>query len=335
MRVFLAGMPAFAIFETLKRFLQAQGIMSASTYVLFISAPINVVLNYVLVWHKTFGIGFLGAPLAVVTTYWLQAFLLLLYIRFIDGKEAWSGFSRLAFSNWSPMMRLAIPGVICVASEWGAFEITSLAASYLGNNELAAQSILNTSASIIFQAPFAVSVAVSTRVGNLLGGKLGRAAKISCDVGLIMASMLAAFSAAGLFLLRHRWGYLFTSDETVVVLVSDVIPLLSFFEIFDCLGAIAGGILRGMGLQAVGAYVNIPSVNQLSIVTRHELTRIVLRCCTTDRFGSHIQGWFGFIWNMDRHVACSRSGSIHRNSLHPSNGLETSSTRHGSQTCSG
>lgn len=61
MKVFLIGAPGFAIFETLKRFLQAQGLMTASTYVLFISAPINVLLNYVLVWHETIGFGFLGA----------------------------------------------------------------------------------------------------------------------------------------------------------------------------------------------------------------------------------------------------------------------------------
>lgn len=156
------------------------------------------------------------------------------------------------------MLRLAVPGVIMVASEWGAFEITSLAASYIGVSALAAQSILNTTASILFQAPFAVSVAVSTRVGNLIGGKLGRVAKISCDVGLFMACGIAIFSAVGLYLLRTHWGYLFTDDVEVVHLVSDLMALLSFFEIFDCLGAIAGGILRGMGRQSVGAFVNVP-----------------------------------------------------------------------------
>lgn len=263
MKVFILGMPAFALFETCKRFLQAQGLMTASTYVLFISAPINIILNYALVWHKTIGFGFLGAPTAVVITYWLQATLLILYICFVDGKQAWNGFSKAAFKNWGPMTKLAVPGVICVCSEWGAFEITSLAASYLGKNELAAQSILNTTASIIFQIPFAISVAVSSRVGNLLGGGLGRAAKISCDVALTMAAIISLLSAAALFLFRRRWGLLFTNDHDVVLLVSEVLPLLAFFEIFDCLGAIAGGILRGMGRQSFGAYVNIPSVNSL------------------------------------------------------------------------
>lgn len=126
MRVYAYGLPGFSIFEVMKRYLQAQGIMVASTYVLFLTAPINAALNYLLVWHQTFGIGFLGAPLAVAITYTAQAILLLLYIYCLDNKDTWPGFSKAALRNWQPMIRLSIPGVIMVASEWGAFEVTSL-----------------------------------------------------------------------------------------------------------------------------------------------------------------------------------------------------------------
>lgn len=97
-------------------------------------------------------------------------------------------------------------------------------------------------------------------MGNLLGGGCARPAKLSSEVGLVMGSIIAAFSAICLFAARHKWGYLFTNDPDVVALVSAVVPLLSLFEIFDCLGAVAGGILRGMGRQSVGAFVNLPSV---------------------------------------------------------------------------
>lgn len=77
----------------------------------------------------------------------------------------------------------------------------------------------------------------------------------------MMASIIALFSAGSLFLARHKWGYLFTDDAEVVALVSSVVPLLSLFEIFDCTAAVCGGILRGMGRQSIGAFVNIPSVS--------------------------------------------------------------------------
>jgi multidrug resistance protein, MATE family len=37
--------------------------------------------------------------------------------RFIDGKEAWGGFSKKAFHNWGPMLGFATSGVVMTCSE--------------------------------------------------------------------------------------------------------------------------------------------------------------------------------------------------------------------------
>lgn len=50
LRILTFGAPGYALFEAGKRFVQSQGIFTASTYVLLICAPLNAVLNYVLVW---------------------------------------------------------------------------------------------------------------------------------------------------------------------------------------------------------------------------------------------------------------------------------------------
>ncbi|OLL24415.1 putative transporter [Neolecta irregularis DAH-3] len=247
----LISRPAYAIFEVEKRFLQAQGIFSASTRVLFLTAPINVILNYILVWHPKIGFGFLGAPTAVCITYWLQVVLLTLYIAYVNGKQAWCGFSKRAFINWGLMIKLAIPGVIM----WAAFEVLALAAAFISSNALAAQSILGTTASILFQTPFAVAVAVSTRIGNLLGAGLVKPAKMAANVAIVMALILGLFTWAGLFLFRHNLGKLFTGDAKVVALVASVLPLSAVFEILDCFSAVAGGILRGTGKQKIGGYI--------------------------------------------------------------------------------
>jgi len=38
-------------------------------------------------------------------------------LRFIDGKEAWGGFSKKAFRNWGPMINFAISGIVMTCSE--------------------------------------------------------------------------------------------------------------------------------------------------------------------------------------------------------------------------
>lgn len=65
LRVMLPGVPAYAGFEVCRRYLQAQGLMSASTVVLLFVSPLNALMNYLLVWGpESIRLGFVGAPLA-------------------------------------------------------------------------------------------------------------------------------------------------------------------------------------------------------------------------------------------------------------------------------
>ena len=50
LKIVLLGAPGYATFESAKRFLQAQGIFSASLYVLIICAPLNALMNWLFVW---------------------------------------------------------------------------------------------------------------------------------------------------------------------------------------------------------------------------------------------------------------------------------------------
>lgn len=98
LRVLMLGTPGVAAFESGKRFVQAQGLFHATTVVLLIGAPLNILANWFFVWRLE--LGFSGAAAAVVFTQNLLPFLLFLHVRFIEGMECWNGLSRRAFSNW-------------------------------------------------------------------------------------------------------------------------------------------------------------------------------------------------------------------------------------------
>lgn len=180
LRIALLGTPAYAAFEGGKRFVQAQGLFHATTYVLLVAAPTNMFLNWLFVWKL--GWGFVGAPTAVAITQNMLPALLFLYVWKIDGSQAWGGFRKSALKNWGPMIRLALPGMIMVVAEWFAFEILTLASGRMGVEFLAAQSVLVTVTSTTFQIPFPLSIAGSTRLANLIGAKLVDAAKTSAKV---------------------------------------------------------------------------------------------------------------------------------------------------------
>ena len=252
LKVVVVGAPGYAAFEAGKRYVQAQGLFSASLYVLLFCAPLNAFMNWLFVWK--FDWGFVGAPIAVAITDNLLPIGLFIYVRFFskNGMSCWNGFSKKAWHNWGPMVKLALPGVIMIEAEVLAFEILTFAASYFGQRPLAAQSVLATLTSLTFQIPFPLSIAGSTRVANLIGATLADAAKISTKVTFIAAVVVGIVNVTLLSSLKNYIPKLFTDDEEVIRIVSEILPLCAAFQLFDALAAACNGILRGLGRQEFG-----------------------------------------------------------------------------------
>lgn len=155
------------------------------------------------------------------------------------------------------MIRLALPGLLMVEAEVLAFEILTLAASRFGTAHLAAQSVVTTIISFTFQIPFPIGIAASTRIANLIGATLADAAKVSAKVAGVTATAVGVFNVVLLFGLRSYVPRLFTSDPVVIDLVAKIMPLVAAFQLFDALSACCNGILRGLGRQEVGGYVQL------------------------------------------------------------------------------
>ncbi|KAK2763305.1 hypothetical protein FQN54_009941 [Arachnomyces sp. PD_36] len=255
LKVVLIGAPGLACFESGKRYVQAQGLFSASLYVLLICAPLNAFMNWLFVWQ--FGWGFIGAPIAVAITDILLPIFLFLYVYLFASRECWNGFTTRAFHNWLPMIRLALPGLVMIEAEVLAFEILTLASSYLGTTNLAAQSVLATVSAITFQIPFPVSIAASTRIANLIGAALPDAARTSAKVAVAGATLVGLFNVIIISSLRNFIPTLFTSDPEVSSAISKVLPLVAAFQLFDALAANCNGNLRGIGRQEIGGYVQL------------------------------------------------------------------------------
>lgn len=257
LKVVLIGAPGYAAFEAGKRFVQAQGMFSASLMVLLICAPLNAFMNWLFVWH--FKMGFVGAPIAVAITDNLLPLGLWIYVYFFskNGMSCWNGFTKQSFRNWGPMIRLAIPGVVMVEAECLAFELLTFASSFFGVEILAAQSVLATLTSITFMIPFPLSIAASTRVANLIGATLADAAKLTAKVATVGAFIIGIFNVVLLSALKDHIPYLFTSDPEVIEVVSAILPLCAAFQLFDALAALCNGLLRGLGRQHFGGYVQL------------------------------------------------------------------------------
>lgn len=73
----------------------------------------------------------------------------------------------------------------------------------------------------------------------------------------IVATVVGLFNVALLSSLRFHIPQLFTDDQPVIDLVAAVVPICAAFQLFDALAASCNGLLRGLGRQEIGGYVNL------------------------------------------------------------------------------
>lgn len=271
------GMPGFVLFECGKRFLECQGIFHASTVVLFVCAPLNALMNYVLVWDERIGIGYLGAPLSVSINCWLMTLGLLLYTIFtkdeIKPLKCWNGIIKpnQVFKNWRKMFNLAVPGILMVETEFLGFEILTIFASHLGQDALGAQSIVATVASLSYQIPFAISVATSARVANFIGASLWESCIVACKTSLLLSFVCSSLNMLVTLGFKRQIATMFSKEEDVVHLVVTTLPFLAFMQIFDAFNASTAGCLRGQGRQKIGGYINMLAFYAIGIPLAYTL----------------------------------------------------------------
>ncbi|KAI5921179.1 mate-domain-containing protein [Camillea tinctor] len=266
LRVSLVGMPGYASFEAGKRFLQAQGDFKSAMVILVICTPVNAVLSWVLAFKLDMGLG--GAALGAALTNNLRPLLLLAYIMMPSGRwshQCWGGFSRSALTKWGPMVQLSFAGSLVNLGEWAAFEIVAFSTSYLSTTHLAAQTLLTTISVVSWHIPFSISVAISTRIGHLVGAGLLSTARRAAAIYACVFTFIGCFDGFVIFILRNQLTRFFSDDPSVCTLAVKSMLAVAFFQIIDSFICYTNGMIRGLGRQSVAAFV-VFGVNYLAAV---------------------------------------------------------------------
>ncbi|XP_077993657.1 multidrug and toxin extrusion protein 1-like [Glandiceps talaboti] len=251
----LAGIPAIFLFAIFSKYLLSQSIVLPIVVIAAIVNVINVPLHYVLVFplHQ----GLRGAAIAQTISQWLQTLALIIYIWLRKlHHPTWPGWSFYCLKDWGMFTRLGVAGIFMVSVEWWALEIGAVLTGAAASIQLDAQAILYQLVIITFMYPFGMGVAASVRVGNALGGGDKDKAKNTAKVAIVCTWIGAAASAVIILSLKSLLGKAFTNDQTIVDLVSSALPIVALFQFFDSSAACCSGIMRGCGLQRLGAFLD-------------------------------------------------------------------------------
>ncbi|XP_050941253.1 protein DETOXIFICATION 16-like isoform X2 [Cucumis melo] len=235
-------------------------------------AAATAVLHCFVCWGLVFrsGLGNRGAALANAMSYWINAVALAVYVRVSPScRRTWTGFSSEAFRGIFNFLKLSIPSALMLSLEIWSFEMVVLLSGLLPNPKLETSvlSISLNTAYMIYMIPLGISGAVSTRVSNELGARRSMAAILAGRVAMGMVATEGTMAAIIIIVGRRLWGYSYSTDETMVGYLAQILVLLAILHIFDGIQSILSGITRGCGRQKIGAFINLGAYYLVGIPT--------------------------------------------------------------------
>ncbi|RVX21507.1 Protein detoxification 48 [Vitis vinifera] len=119
--------------------------------------------------------------------------------------------------------------------------------------------ILIQATSLVYIFPSSLSLAVSTRVGNMLGANQPGKAKVSALVALSCAIFTSFIAMSFMTTMRNAWGQAFSADKAIVSLTAMTMPVVGLCELGNCPQTTGCGVLRGSARPTLGANINLGS----------------------------------------------------------------------------
>lgn len=243
------GGPGLAALMVLSSFFRGLGDTRTPLVVSVIATLTNVVLDWGLIFGQL-GLpawGVRGAGSATAIAEWLGAILLLL--AFWRRGPARYGTQPVApnRAELRRFLRTSLP----IGGQWfiemSSFALFSTLLARMGDEAMAASQALIALLSLSFMQAMGISIASATLVGRYVGRRdpesAARSHRTAVRLTLVMATGIAvAFISFPATLIR-----LFSDEASVIRMGLPLIALGGVFQLFDALGIVASGSLRGAG----------------------------------------------------------------------------------------
>lgn len=258
----IPGLFPYYLFKVLTKHLQTQNKLAPSVWIGILANLLNAFFNWALIFAA--GWGLRGAPWATSLTRAFEFVLIVIYVysqrSSSKAKATWPTFSRenMTYAVLKPFWKLGLSGALSITAEAWSFEITTILAGLLGTVAIDAHIITLSIATFIFLSfPFAIGIAASIRVGQLIGDERPDDAKRSAHTSFVLSGVIQASLVCILLPCKNILGRLFSSDQEVASLVSLLIPISCIFMMGDSIQATIGGVFRGLGLQNYVLVLNV------------------------------------------------------------------------------
>ena len=227
----------------LKEFLQSYEIVFVPNFLMILSVFLNLYLNCIFVfgWYGFPAMGVAGIALA--TTFVRTAIALALL-----GYCLWKfNFTSFKDTNYyKQIFKIGIPISAAIMIEFLAFNYIAIVLGRVSGVYAAAHNIILVISSTMFMIPMGISNALAVKIGYANGARnyTELIKYIKNGVGVTLSFM--TFSALVLSIFPSQLASIFTTDKSLVTLITPAMVLVAVFQLSDGLQSALGGIYKGL-----------------------------------------------------------------------------------------
>ena len=244
-------LPFGMFYGSFKQFLEGVGNTKSAMIVTIITNVINIALNYIFIFGKCGfePMGVYGAGLSTLISRILNPILLGGYFIYAKRyREYISLFSRKAkhWRNSVHLLKMGLPISGQMVLEALAFIVTGIMMGWFGTEAISANQIGNTYGNCTFLMVLSLGSATTICVSHAFGrrdiNEIGDVVRSAISMAVIWGVCVIATFVS----LRHIMPMLFTENEAVIALASQMLVLYGAFQLSDAMQCTLVGILRGL-----------------------------------------------------------------------------------------
>jgi MATE family multidrug resistance protein len=249
--ILCASYMPFLLYFSVKQFLEGIGNTKYAMQITIISNLVNILANYVLIFGK-WGfpeLGLVGAGIGTLISRLIMPFLWLIYFNYLPEIKHYFIEARNEILEWKRIRKLLAIGVpigFQIVIEISAFIIGAIMMGWIGETELAAHQVAIGLAGFTFMICLGISQATTIRISHQMGQQDYKSLKHVAYASTHLILLFMSFMAVAFILGRNILPILFTSDQDVIEIASQLLIIAAIFQLFDGLQVIMLSILRGM-----------------------------------------------------------------------------------------
>ncbi|MFC6673575.1 MATE family efflux transporter [Marinobacterium aestuariivivens] len=250
------GLPAILLYQLIRSFCEGFGHTRVVMKIGLLGLICNIPLNYVLIYGK-FGLPALGgvgcgwATAIVMLIMLLCGSLYLLRNPALREAEPLRRWQRPSAGASARFLRLGLPIGVALLIEVSMFTLIALLLAPLGDITIASHQITMSYTGLTFMLPLSIALAITIRVGQLIGAGQPRQAQLAASTGILLALLCATLSSLSMLILATPIARLYSGNAEVVRLAAELLSIAAFFQFSDAIQVSAAGALRGYKDTAV------------------------------------------------------------------------------------